>query len=820
MVGLLITMSNKKKIYSSAVFTLFFGLLNISIAAKQLPVEAKLLWEREYFYVAPCDIDRDSIDELVIIQNNSDIQPRDQNLYTLIANRILEDGTFKPNTSRCGGINWCRTMWATFIRRDSIFLLDVWPRREIFVTSGNDISKPVGWDGWASQVEVSDINADGILEAVVLVNVESDLKPRGIFVVNWTTGKVLWKFLCGPNIDRFILKDIDNDGKQEILCGTIASGNGNIGNGTDDAHSYVYILNSDGSLRWRRPIGVYCSKAKAQFLYRSKVNQLLVCVNEIGCPVGGRKYDSIFLLDAQTGKLITKTQYGKFNGGCVVVNDRRGDPLIFIGGSDDTLRVLNENLKLIRKCFINGGGCLHMTAENFAGGDENEAVINTTSGQIMLYDLQLNLLTHFSIGEIYQMVSVANRDKSRLLIQLERPNRAIWQLVEFNRVPLLNRNVTIASVLGGVLILIIFFIILLLIIRYRQVHDIRLVIRGLTGQAGVVEINRNGEVVNINPHGHEILGIDNDTVGYNLDKLSKIKALEPVVETAKSVLLESTAQATQEMVVSLSHGQTYLVRCVRVKTGIVLTFEDISKVEYLQRVMSWTLVAQKLAHGIKNPLSTILGAVEQMEIKFANPGIQKYTGYVKDEVFKLKRIADAFMKFTKFSVPVLESANINECVASIMRRYETTVSAGIKIEYELDKTLPMVNFDYNGVANVLNIVIENAIEAMNNRGVLKVKTMLAERKVNTLAKKYVRIEISDTGVGIPEEYLGKLFEPYFTYNKPMGTGLGLPLAKKIIEDHKGMIEISSTVNVGTQVNIYLPLKQENKPNKVNKKERG
>ena len=72
----------------------------------------------------------------------------------------------------------------------------------------------------------------------------------------------------------------------------------------------------------------------------------------------------------------------------------------------------------------------------------------------------------------------------------------------------------------------------------------------------------------------------------------------------------------------------------------------------------------------------------------------------------------------------------------------------------------------------------------------------------------VRIEVTDSGMGIPEKYLDKVFEPYFTHGKPDGTGLGLALAKKIVEDHKGHVEIESKEGVGTTVTIVMPAKEE------------
>uniref|UniRef100_A0A7C3Z0V5 histidine kinase n=1 Tax=candidate division WOR-3 bacterium TaxID=2052148 RepID=A0A7C3Z0V5_UNCW3 len=250
---------------------------------------------------------------------------------------------------------------------------------------------------------------------------------------------------------------------------------------------------------------------------------------------------------------------------------------------------------------------------------------------------------------------------------------------------------------------------------------------------------------------------------------------------------------------------------MKIKKGFILRIEDITKEEHLKRIENWAPVAQKLAHGIKNPLSTILGAVEQLEIKYnKEEGVKRYIELVKEEILRLKKMSDAFMKFTKLSPPMFQPKNINELIKNVMTRYETICTGtGIKVEYELDNNLPLILIDEEGIANVLNIIIENGIEAMEKGGILRIKTATMERfeKEAEKIKNYLRIEVSDTGKGIPEKYLNKVFDPYFTYDKPFGTGLGLTLAKRIVENHKGFIEITSKEGVGTTVSVYLPLNQ-------------
>jgi len=784
-------------------------------AAGQLPVEARPLWERDYKYVAPSNLFGDSTDELIVTKCDSYLEPLDQNLLNTIASRNIE-----AVSPLCGARD-AQHVWATYVRRDSLFLYDAWPRREIFVVAGRDIAGTAGWDGAAVSVRLDDLNADGRLEALLAVGTNWDLKPRGVVLIDWDSRVQLWSFLCGPDVTSVETKDIDADGKQEILCGTAAPGNGNVENGTDDLHTYVFMLNADGTLRWRTPIGHYSSRTEVWWLDSPRAAAIRVVVCEIGNPAGDRTCDSLFVLDAGDGSVLARARPGGFAASSAVTYVGKEGPLILVAGCDDTLRMYDQGLRLRRKCALHGSGAGRVLSGHFTGPGRTEIAVSTTGGDVLLYDLGLRLLSRLPVGPCCGLQAVMAGDKQRLLVHLHEgeTNRPAWQLVEFNEIPFLSRSVAVRFVLEGLGMLLLLFAVAMAYARYQRTRDIRSVIRSLTGRAGTIELNRRGEVTSTNQKARELLGIHEKRV----TQIPMQGPFASISELARAMLAEPEGTPPREAVVSPVPGQTNLVRCVRVKTGAVLTIEDISAVEYLQRVKAWAPVAQKLAHGIKNPLNTILGSVEQIELKVADEKARKYMGYVKDEVTRLRKMADAFMRFTKLNPPALQPKNVNDVVRKAMSKFEgQTTNAGISLKLELSDGLPLIALDEEGLSNALEIVIENAVEAMSSSEqiadsgkqtrTLTVRTMLADSPFGALGvlggetRDFVRIEIADTGKGIPEKYLNKVFEPYFTMGKPQGTGLGLALAKKIIEDHKGSINVTSTEGAGTRVSIFLPVK--------------
>jgi signal transduction histidine kinase len=868
--------SEKTRLTAVSRLCLCAGLAVASLAAAgQLPVEARTLWERDYKYVAPANLFGDSTDELVVTKCDSLLEPLDQNLLNAIASRNIE-----AVSPLCGARD-AQHVWATYVRRDSLFLYDAWPRREIFVVAGKDIAGTAGWDGNAVSVRLDDLNADGRLEALLAVVASWDLKPRGVILIDWDSGMPLWSFLCGPVVMSVETKDIDADGKQEILCGTAAWGNGNVANGTDDLHTYAFMLNADDTLLWLRPIGHYSSRTEVRWLNSPEARAIRVVVCEIGIPAGDRTCDSLFVLDAHDGSLVAGTSSGGFAASSAVTYDGKGAPLILVAGCDDTLRRYDGGLRLRRKCALHGSGAGPMLLGHFTGQKRSEIAVSTTGGDVLLYDLSLRLLSRLPVGPCCRLQVVRAGEKQKLLVQRQNSeaNRPSWQLVEFNEIPFLSRSVAVRSVLGGLGALLMLFVAALIHLQYQRTRDIRSVIRSLTGRAGTIELNRRGEVTGTNQKARELLGVREKRV----TQMPTRGPFAPTSELAKAMLAEPEGTPPREMAVSTGPGQTSLVRCARVKTGAVLTIEDISAVEYLQRVKAWAPVAQKLAHGIKNPLNTILGSVEQIELKVTDEKALKYMGYVKDEVNRLRKMSDAFMRFTKLNPPALEPKNVNEVIKKVMAKYECRMtnganrqdakkygfntktqrheeesgmnrqesglttkaqrhegesgSGGIELRLELDEKLPAIALDEDGLSNALEIVIENALEAMGSEQVvdsskqtrtLNIKTSTdrvpptssvssappvvnpdkpgAPGVLGGETRDFVRIEISDTGKGIPQKYLDKVFDPYFTYGKPSGTGLGLSLAKKIVEDHHGRVEIHSIEGKGTEVDIYLPMK--------------
>jgi len=211
-------------------------------------------------------------------------------------------------------------------------------------------------------------------------------------------------------------------------------------------------------------------------------------------------------------------------------------------------------------------------------------------------------------------------------------------------------------------------------------------------------------------------------------------------------------------------------------------------------------MAARIIHEIKTPLVSI-GGFARLIHKTLPPSDTnlEYLTIIAEEVSRLERVIENLLVLAKPGRPDVQPDNINEMVEkTLLLISEKAEGAHIQINMSLDFNMPTIGFDRNQLRQVLLNLLQNAIHAMPDGGILNVTTRQKEA--------FVQVVVQDTGVGIPDEHLDKLFVPFFT-TKPSGAGLGLSITHKILENHNGFIEVTSQKNVGTTFVVNLPLGQ-------------
>jgi len=216
-------------------------------------------------------------------------------------------------------------------------------------------------------------------------------------------------------------------------------------------------------------------------------------------------------------------------------------------------------------------------------------------------------------------------------------------------------------------------------------------------------------------------------------------------------------------------------------------------------------LAGGLAHEIKNPLSTVNINLQLMEEDWEGDDsprgrmLLRKINLLQREVKRLEEILNDFLKFARGQDLEVHKCDLNQLVDDVLDFVSPEITAhGINVLKSYDERLPPCDLDADLIKQALLNVIKNARESMPEGGDLMIRTTRKDGSVE--------VSITDTGQGIPPESMEKIFRAYYSTKKG-GTGLGLPTAKRIVEDHQGVMTVQSEVGKGTSFTISLPVDQ-------------
>ncbi len=238
---------------------------------------------------------------------------------------------------------------------------------------------------------------------------------------------------------------------------------------------------------------------------------------------------------------------------------------------------------------------------------------------------------------------------------------------------------------------------------------------------------------------------------------------------------------------------------------------DYSKPIEDDRLKVWSKTVQKMAHDIKAPLSSININLTTLSLKLSKISpethreIQPELKLMIKEVKRVKEKTINFLKFTNLQPPKLDWIDIRDVIKQTLQIFRSYDGRSIFFQLEFAPDVPKVFADAQQLKMAFQALIENAIDALRGEGTIAISL----NKVTDIQQNFtdmIEIEIADSGPGIPEEIRDKIFEPYFT-TKRDGTGMGLAIARKIVLEHGGNLDIYSTENFATIIKITLPLYQ-------------
>jgi two-component system, sporulation sensor kinase E len=331
---------------------------------------------------------------------------------------------------------------------------------------------------------------------------------------------------------------------------------------------------------------------------------------------------------------------------------------------------------------------------------------------------------------------------------------------------------------------------------------------------GLLLWDNDHRIIDVNRFGEKMLGLPKERLIGN-------RVYEPhtILQDGKQEILRHIEQVLEKgqtsttMIFTDEEGNTRYFDCsskLDILSGINFTvFKDITEKmeieEQLRKSDTLSVIgelAAGIAHEIRNPMTALKGFIQLLEENITKEHPMYYQ-VITSELARIDSIINEFLILAKPQATKFQEKNLNQILKETVDLLSAqAVLYNVQFITDIDSTLPLVFCEPNQLKKVFINIIKNAIEVMPFGGNITITT----RK---LEKECVQISIHDEGAGIPKEKIKKLGEPFFT-TKEQGTGLGLTVSYRIINEHQGKITIESEEGKGTTFYIELPFQRNNK----------
>lgn len=345
--------------------------------------------------------------------------------------------------------------------------------------------------------------------------------------------------------------------------------------------------------------------------------------------------------------------------------------------------------------------------------------------------------------------------------------------------------------------------------------------------SGVIAIDTRGRVTTYNPAAARIIGVSRQEVlGKAVQKLGSVFA-DILLRTVEGNEIFSRYEVAHPMTKAPLGVSTSLLRdeTNRVK-GAVMVFTDLSetkeleaKTRDLERLRFWSILANRMAQEIRNPLVAVKTFAQLLPERYDDEEFRnEFYRVVTGEVDRLNRITESLLELAQPRETRFEKEDVNALVTSLLQaKMDQMRAQNTRLISHISSEPMYIKMDRASLTKAIAHIVDNSLEAMPDGGKLKVKTQrISMFSLNGRpaplknAREWVEIEIEDTGRGIAEENLEEIFSPFFT-TKIKGMGFGLPIAQRIVQDHRGKIEAETTEGKGSKFRIFLPFDFEPEP---------
>ena len=336
--------------------------------------------------------------------------------------------------------------------------------------------------------------------------------------------------------------------------------------------------------------------------------------------------------------------------------------------------------------------------------------------------------------------------------------------------------------------------------------------------SGVITLDKNQVVRALNATASQVLNLSLDeAIGKTLAQLQdELPEILTFVKAVSHYVNDAADDWRQEISLTGPMGRKTLMcqgamlpSVKGIPAGYVIVFDDVTEMIQGQRDAAWGEVARRMAHEIKNPLTPIQLSAERLRHKYLDTMapedaevLDRSTHTIVQQVQAMKEMVQAFSDYARAPKLHLQPMALPGLVAEVLDLYANETQQ-VSIEFIAEPEVPLVEVDAGRIRQLIHNLVRNAIESLAARddGKVSIRLCSSEKDANNECR--VILSVEDNGPGIPEDMQDHLFEPYAT-SKSQGSGLGLAVVKRIIEEHSGILFAENRTEGGARMVVQFP----------------
>ncbi|HOJ18984.1 MAG TPA: HAMP domain-containing sensor histidine kinase [Ignavibacteriaceae bacterium] len=669
----------------------------------------------------------------------------------------------------------------------------------VFVIEKPDSVKKKFWDIYVQDGEFIDMNEDGEKDFVFVLKASYAKSPRGIFVFDFKQMKLIDSFDFGA-VGHILIRDLNGDGEEEIIPRSQASGNLEK-TGLHDYSAWYIPLNKKLE-PIVKPISFGDLSSSSDYYLSENVNYALFSRGTLNKTEKG----VVFRINKDFS--LSKVLDLSFKD-YIPLKAGESTNLLIMDAFSGKLMLFDENLRLIRD-FNNGYSSNEMGLVKEIKID----IDHDNKGEFFL--VSINVITlynqEFEVLAKYQTDNnTSNIQKTEVFFQNNEIFVSLNTDIEHNLVRLVKNpyySIFFILAFGGWIVLTGFLYVNYIIVLYFLLYLNYFLHSFRKSNTALLILNSVGKTIYINKQTYSMLNL-----GKSLKRKPAVKDLFADKKEILSTIDEakyynrpvqnSFFYSTPETQINGMVSATPFILFRWITLGYLIEIENYTEAILLERTKIWAKSVLRIAHDIKTPLSSVALGIQTLKNAIAEENLldrersEEFDGII-NELSRVRNLTKNFLKFINMETVNYQIVSVAQIMEETLQKFSQffgTKEISLVKEFGEES---LIWGDPFQLGQLFQILTENAIDAVSGKG--KIRIVIKNTPDNEKKSRIVRIDISDDGTGITPELKEKLFSPYISTKKD-GTGIGLFIAKKICEDHKGIISFESEFGKGTTFSL-------------------